>query len=154
MYSLTRVVFRLPDVQFADRDPTSDRQCSICSMCPSGFHTTVCSPTTDSKCTKADTIAPAEIVAIVLSVLLVLLVGVLVSGYFYIVSQKSQKKLGATQSYLELTESLLGTEREEKERMGQAWSIDESDLTFGPVIGVGAFGRVFSGTWGCVNTYI
>jgi hypothetical protein len=58
------------------------------------------------------------------------------------------RELGLTKTYLQLTERLLGDEREENVRMGQAWSIPEADLTFGTVLGVGAFGRVVSGMWG------
>jgi hypothetical protein len=38
--------------------------------------------------------------------------------------------------------------------MGQAWSIAEEDLTFGAVIGEGAYGRVYSGMWGHVQVAI
>jgi serine/threonine protein kinase len=37
---------------------------------------------------------------------------------------------------------------EEKARMQQAWTIDESDLRMHEVIGMGAFGTVFAATWG------
>lgn len=80
----------------------------------------------------------------------IVLVGV-VSVVFYRKKEQKSRELGETKSYLELTERLLGDEREEKVRMGQAWSIAESDLTFGAVLGVGAFGRVVSGKWGYVT---
>ena len=53
-----------------------------------------------------------------------------------------------TKSHLELTEQLLGDEREEIERMGQAWLIPETDLAYGRRLGSGSFGHVYAGTWG------
>lgn len=43
---------------------------------------------------------------------------------------------------------------EENTRMEQAWSIAENHLTFGQVIGEGASGRVFRGTWGHIPVAI
>jgi hypothetical protein len=66
----------------------------------------------------------------------------------------TRAELGETQNYLELTEQLLGDERDELEQMEQAWSIIESDLTFGKKIGEGAFGHVSEGTWGHIKVAI
>jgi hypothetical protein len=67
---------------------------------------------------------------------------------------RKKTALRHTVTNLELTERLLGDEREEVELMGQAWSIAEEDLTFGAVIGEGAYGRVYSGMWGHVEVAI
>lgn len=65
------------------------------------------------------------------------------------------RKRQHTEVALELTERLLGDVHyekdlvtEEKERMEQAWVIEETDLAYGEVLGEGAFGRVYRGTWG------
>jgi hypothetical protein len=109
-----------------------------------------CTATTDSKCTKDDRITAVQIVAISVSILLVLFVGSAATAYFYFGKTRTVQKLGETKGYLELTEKLLGDERDERELMGHAWAIAEADLSFGPVIGVGAYGRVFTATWGFI----
>ena len=65
-----------------------------------------------------------------------------------------KRALDETTTNLELTERLLDGQRDENELMGQAWSIAEEDLTFGKLIGEGAFGRVWDGTWGHVPVAI
>ena len=67
---------------------------------------------------------------------------------------RKKTALRNTATSLELTERLLDEEREEIELMGQAWSIAEGDLTFGEVIGEGAYGRVYKGMWGYVEVAI
>jgi hypothetical protein len=76
---------------------------------------------------------------------------VLVGVFVYMRKQRMYRE---TVTNLELTERLLGDEQKENELMGQAWSIEEEDLTFGPVIGEGAFGRVYKGAWGHVTVAI
>lgn len=133
----------------------SDRLCSLCSTCPSGYHATSCTATSDTKCTQL--LSPAAIAAVVLSIALLLIIGMLGAGY----GRTQKKQRYQTQTELELTERLLGDVQGEKERaieeiadMEQAWAIAESDLAFGGVIGEGAYGRVFSGTWGYVRRFI
>lgn len=59
------------------------------------------------------------------------------------------------QQELAVTAETLTTTRDENERFAEALDlldhgsrIDESDLSFGEIIGAGASGRVFSGSWG------
>lgn len=66
-----------------------------------------------------------------------------------------------TQDELELTARLLGDVQDENTRvteenvlMEQAWTIAESDLTFGESIGEGGFGTVFRGSWGHIPVAI
>eukprot|EP00035_Acanthoeca_spectabilis_P017699 m.371925 g.371925 ORF g.371925 m.371925 type:complete len:602 (+) comp16686_c1_seq8:1793-3598(+) len=139
----------------ADGTATSDRLCSLCSTCPSGYHATPCTSKSDTKCTQL--LSPAAIAAIVLSIILLLVVGMLGAGYGR--TQKQQRY--QTQTELELTERLLGDVQDEKEReieeiadMEHAWAIAENDLGFGAVIGEGAYGRVFRGTWGHIPVAI
>jgi hypothetical protein len=132
--------------EYARPTLSSDRQCSICSGCPDGFSAVGCTATSNTQCTKALRLGPSAIAAIVLTLLLPIIGGVLVLLYMRV--RSTRRKLGQTKNYLELTENLLGTEREHKEQMEQAWKIQEADLSFGKVIGEGAFGRVFGGMWG------
>eukprot|EP00040_Diaphanoeca_grandis_P034701 m.216423 g.216423 ORF g.216423 m.216423 type:complete len:1123 (+) comp33207_c7_seq3:167-3535(+) len=137
--------------QVSNATLTTDRICSICSVCPDGYDTTECTPTTNSECVRSHALAPGDIASIVLTVLLLA-----ASTFVAFVYGKTQsKKRNMTQGELEMTELLLGdvTEKhsrveEEKQRMQQAWAIDEGDLRMHEVIGIGAFGTVHAGVWG------
>eukprot|EP00036_Acanthoecidae_sp_10tr_P019896 CAMPEP_0206306090 /NCGR_PEP_ID=MMETSP0106_2-20121207/10618_1 /ASSEMBLY_ACC=CAM_ASM_000206 /TAXON_ID=81532 /ORGANISM="Acanthoeca-like sp., Strain 10tr" /LENGTH=1445 /DNA_ID=CAMNT_0053736995 /DNA_START=267 /DNA_END=4604 /DNA_ORIENTATION=- len=138
--------------EVSNRTVWSNRECSICSTCPAGFDMTLCTATTNTQCTKQFALSSAAIGGIIVGVLIPL-VG-LVLTVLYVRHKATRTELGETKNYLELTEQLLGDEREEKEQMEQAWSIAESDLTIGDVIGEGAYGRVFRGTWGHIAVAI
>eukprot|EP00035_Acanthoeca_spectabilis_P010582 m.187131 g.187131 ORF g.187131 m.187131 type:complete len:1037 (+) comp15068_c0_seq7:243-3353(+) len=137
--------------QFGTFTASTDRLCSICSTCPAGFSTSPCTATTDSKCTKENQLSPGDISAIVMAIVLVIVAGSMVATYLY---TTKKRELGVTKSYLQLTEKLLGEEKEEKNRYSKAWSIAEQDLTFGEILGVGGFGRVYRGTWGHIPVAI
>eukprot|EP00040_Diaphanoeca_grandis_P005757 m.34358 g.34358 ORF g.34358 m.34358 type:complete len:973 (-) comp16966_c0_seq1:140-3058(-) len=129
----------------------TDRVCSICSTCPNGYHTTPCTTTTNAQCTRQAHLTSGDIASIVLTVFL--LVTSTLVGVVYGRTQSTKRNM--TQGELEMTELLLGDVtqekdriNEEKTRMQQAWVIDESDLKMYDVIGVGAYGTVFAGTWG------
>lgn len=125
---------------------TSDRLCGPCSTCPAGFDASPCTATQNTQCTKAFELSRSAVAGIVIGVLIPL-VG-LVFSLLYIRYKSRTRELGQTRTYLQLTEKLLGDEREELQLMEQAWTITEADLTFGAKIGAGAFGHVFQGTWG------
>lgn len=132
--------------EYSNATATSDRQCSICSACPAGYKVTPCTATTDSTCTKE--LSVADVASIVLAIVVVLGVGVSLSVFFYREKERQRSAALETADSLELTAQMLAQERFEVERMGQAWKIAETDLTFGQVIGRGGCGQVFRGTWG------
>eukprot|EP00040_Diaphanoeca_grandis_P025298 m.139913 g.139913 ORF g.139913 m.139913 type:complete len:982 (-) comp30090_c0_seq3:440-3385(-) len=130
---------------------SSNRICSICSACPVGYHTSPCTPTSNSECDRSEVLTDGDVASIVLSVI-ILAVGTAVGALFGFTQLHKQKM---TQGELEMTEMLLGDVTEEKERiteekdrMKQAWTIDESDLMLQDVIGVGGYGTVYRGRWG------
>jgi hypothetical protein len=134
--------------EFSSFTATSNRLCSICSTCPSEYHTDPCTSTSNTRCTLEFRLRVGEILAIVLSIILVLLVCAFVALSLFVGKAKQKRELGQTKNHLELTERLLGDEREEKHRMGQAWEIGTNDLTFQEEIGAGANGVVYRGIWG------
>jgi ABC-type transport system involved in cytochrome c biogenesis permease subunit len=101
-----------------------------------------------SKCTKSKTLSPVAIATIAMVIVLVCGVGLVISTIMYRGKARKTRELGVTQNYLEMTECLLADEKEENRMLGQAWSINESDLAFGETLGVGAFGLVVEGMWG------
>lgn len=89
--------------------------------------------------------------AVIVAVFVTGLVAAFCAGY----GRTQKRKRHRTQNELELTERLLGDVQDENERvteeiadMEQAWVIRQADLKFGEVIGEGAYGSVFRGTWG------
>jgi hypothetical protein len=129
---------------------TSDRMCSICSSCPSGFDVVPCTAFTNTQCTQS--LSAGQVAGIIVGVLVPTFGFVIALLYIRYATYRSE--LGQTKTYLELTEQLLGDERVEKEQMEQAWTIAESDISFGVVIGEGAFGRVYKGRWGHIEVAI
>lgn len=125
---------------------TSDRLCSVCSSCPTGFDTTPCTPTSNTKCTKSTRLSVGDVAAIALACILLFVAATLGAMY----GRRQAHRRAVTQSELELTEKLLDDVHDENVLMEQAWSIVEDDLTFGTVLGEGAFGRVHCGIWGYV----
>eukprot|EP00035_Acanthoeca_spectabilis_P000686 m.74928 g.74928 ORF g.74928 m.74928 type:complete len:1145 (-) comp10359_c0_seq1:117-3551(-) len=124
---------------------TSDRQCSICSVCPSAYDTISCTATQNARCVRETRLSDVAIAATVLGVTLALvLIGIAVA----FVVRRNRRELRRTRSSLVLTEQELDGKREEVERLTKAWEIPESDLAFGRVLGSGAEGRVYSATWG------
>jgi hypothetical protein len=132
--------------QFQGPTATTDRLCSICSSCPSGYKTVQCADTANTQCTNE-----RGWITTVIVVCTVVPIVVLSITFLYIFNKRA---LTETTTNLELTERLLDGQRDENELMGQAWSIAEEDLTFGKMIGEGAFGRVHEGTWGHVPVAI
>jgi hypothetical protein len=132
--------------QFQAPTATTNRLCSICSSCPSGYKTVQCTDTANTQCTNE-----RGWITTVIVVCTVVPVVVLSITFLYIFKKRA---LDETTTNLELTERLLDGQRDENELMGQAWSIAEEDLTFGKLIGEGAFGRVWDGTWGHVPVAI
>lgn len=132
--------------EYKKNTPTTDRLCSICSKCPSGYNVIQCTSTSNTVCTNLRAWVIAAIVVGVLVPILLLVVGLQYT--------RKNTALRVTVSNLELTERLLDDERVEVELMGQAWSIGHEDISFGPVIGEGAYGRVYKGTWGHVPVAI
>jgi len=130
--------------QYKAATPTTDRRCSICSGCPPGYYVEECTAFRNTRCNMKSALSAGDAAAITLSILL--LMGAV--WYFRRGQERQKRALGETQTYLELTEQLLGDEREVKAQMGQAWLIEENDLQFGNQIGRGAFGRVHRGVWG------
>eukprot|EP00040_Diaphanoeca_grandis_P037276 m.241994 g.241994 ORF g.241994 m.241994 type:complete len:462 (-) comp33785_c4_seq12:709-2094(-) len=135
--------------QYHDATPTSNRVCAPCTVCPSGYRTVACTPTTDSVCDRQLSAGDVSSIVLAIAILVVSTFG----GVLYGRTQMKEKKL--TEGELELTELLLGdvtqaNERisEENQRMHQAWTIDEADLQMDKIIGRGAFGTVYSGIWG------
>lgn len=126
--------------------------CSICSSCPAEYSSTPCGATTDSRCVKEFRLELSSIVAIVLAAILVVSVVAVVTFRLRAQKARQQTELGETLGTLEDTVRELDDFLDVNERMEQAWVIPESDLVFGPVLGVGGFGRVVSGMWGYVPT--
>jgi hypothetical protein len=144
----------LPAYQYRKPTATSNRLCSICSTCPTGYNLVPCTSTTNSQCVRSKELSVGAIAAIVMAIIMVLFVGTAFSGYLYSSKEVQRRKLGETQNYLELTEALLTDERVESDRFGKAWQIAEGDVTFGKLLGVGAFGRVYAAMWGYVHLLI
>eukprot|EP00035_Acanthoeca_spectabilis_P008863 m.159399 g.159399 ORF g.159399 m.159399 type:complete len:1116 (+) comp14529_c0_seq3:71-3418(+) len=143
--------------EFRPPTRTSNRLCSVCSECPTGFLTTPCSPTTNTKCTRSGRLSAGSIAAIAMAVFILAIATAAGATYGRGQSRKRQH----TEVALELTERLLGDVHyekdlvtEEKERMEQAWVIEETDLAYGEVLGEGAFGCVYRGTWGHIAVAI
>eukprot|EP00040_Diaphanoeca_grandis_P035381 m.222329 g.222329 ORF g.222329 m.222329 type:complete len:1028 (+) comp33371_c0_seq5:262-3345(+) len=130
--------------EFFASTSTTNRLCSICSVCPSGYDPTPCTETSNTECSRDRKLNPGDIASIVLStIVLAISAGVgLLFGY------TQSKKRAVSVRELEMTELLLGDVTEEKDRMKQAWSIDESDIKVNEVIGRGGFGTVYAGRWG------
>eukprot|EP00038_Savillea_parva_P004331 m.136509 g.136509 ORF g.136509 m.136509 type:complete len:882 (+) comp11437_c0_seq1:197-2842(+) len=125
---------------------TSDRVCAICTTCPSEYGTIPCTPTTDSVCTRVG-LTPVAIAGITVALTAVIVLGVVVAGYYR--RRKEEKERELVQ-----TTMALGTERQAVARMTQAWVICEDDLKFDAVIGIGASGVVHKGKWGYINVAI
>jgi hypothetical protein len=144
----------LPAFEFQAATHTTNRICSPCSICPLGFHVVPCNSTNNTQCTKVSSkaLSAGQAAAIIVGVLVPTFGFVLALLYIRYTTFRSE--LGQTKTYLELTEQLLGNERDEKEQMEQAWTIAESDISFGAVIGEGAFGRVYKGMWGHIEVAI
>jgi len=155
-------LFRIPGggfraaYEFEPATTSSNRECSICSRCPAGYTTTPCTRFANTICTKDDELTAGAVATIVFffAALTAALVLSLLFIRYRTVLKSTRHVLGQTQSDLELTEQLLGDEREENERMSFAWTIPEEDLHFETVIGVGAFGKVFRGSWGHIPVAI
>jgi Leucine-rich repeat (LRR) protein/tRNA A-37 threonylcarbamoyl transferase component Bud32 len=144
---------RLAAYTYRAHSATSDRLCSICSTCEDGYDAVPCTATTNTRCIKDTALDAGAITAIVLAVFIPLMC--LAAGVFYFQYSKHMKQeLGQKTRYLELTENLLDDVSEEKARMEQAYEIDEADLTKDKVIGTGAYGTVYRGTWGHINVAI
>lgn len=146
-----------PALTNAQGTATSDRICSVCSTCPEGFDTTPCTATSDAKCVRSTALTPGDIAAVTMA-LMILLAAAAVGVFF---GRQQSRRVVKTKTELELTERLLGDVTDEKERvveenkqMEQGWSIAVDDLAFGGVIGEGAFGRVFRGSWGHIAVAI
>jgi hypothetical protein len=122
--------------------------CSICSTCPDGYVPTKCTPNTDTKCTKEDTLSVATIVAIVLALVIFLGVGTGVSLYLFYGKKRKEFELGKTNIVLRDTAEGLEKIQTEKAEMERAWSIPHNMLTFGKRLGSGACGTIYTGTWG------
>eukprot|EP00037_Helgoeca_nana_P031080 m.392601 g.392601 ORF g.392601 m.392601 type:complete len:1013 (+) comp28325_c0_seq15:255-3293(+) len=136
---------------------TSDRLCSVCSVCPAGFSSNPCTPTTDTKCFRQVRLTVGDVAAVALSV--VILAIVTAAGIQY--GRKQSRRRAVALNELALTEQLLGDVQVEKDRfahendlMEQAWKIRVFDLHFGDVIGEGSYGRVFKGSWGHIPVAI
>jgi Leucine-rich repeat (LRR) protein len=127
---------------------TTNRLCSICSTCPSGYDTVPCTEYTNTQCRKVNERNWITTVIVVCTVVPVVVMSIALMYIF------KRRALTETTTNLELTERLLDGQRDEVELMGQAWSIAMKDLTFGDVIGEGAYGRVWNGTWGHVPVAI
>mmetsp|Transcript_1080 Transcript_1080/g.3676 ORF Transcript_1080/g.3676 Transcript_1080/m.3676 type:complete len:1341 (+) Transcript_1080:122-4144(+) len=126
---------------------TSDRVCSICSTCPSGYETVACTTIMNSRCVRPFRLSTWGIVTIMMFTMLV--IGIVVLSY--IMEEIKRRELAWTNLLYELTDSNLKTERVERERMGQAWDISEDDLVLGGKLGSGGHGNVYKANWG-INT--
>jgi len=100
-------------------------------------HNTVCTPKSASGFTKADD-AGIDIGSVIGFVIIICL---LVWVY------RSNKSLDATMEEYELTARLLVDEREQNQRVRNAWEIAADQLTFGATIASGASGTVYKGNW-------
>eukprot|EP00035_Acanthoeca_spectabilis_P005810 m.117557 g.117557 ORF g.117557 m.117557 type:complete len:1166 (-) comp13200_c0_seq3:111-3608(-) len=136
---------------------TADRLCSVCSGCPDGFSTTPCTATSNTRCTKEFRLSVGDISAIVLAATLLLALTVI--GLTFGQKQLRQRKTAVNE--LMDTERRLSTVQTENVRItretelhSHAWTIAESDLTLGEVIGEGGSGRVFRGVWGHIQVAI
>lgn len=83
---------------------TTDRLCSVCSICPAGYDTVPCTALSDTSCTKDHRLGAGDIAAIFLAVLF--LSGAAGVGALY--GHRQSHKREVTLSQLELTARLLG----------------------------------------------
>ena len=132
---------------------TSDRLCSICSVCPSGYDTIRCTATADTRCVRPARLSVGAIVAIVLSV--VVLSAVAIAAFLAGRRRSRQIKEKAYEIYETermIEESVMNLQQVQKASslMMRAWQIDSNDLTFHKVLGEGASSRVYAGRWGYV----
>eukprot|EP00041_Stephanoeca_diplocostata_P036756 m.1353131 g.1353131 ORF g.1353131 m.1353131 type:complete len:281 (+) comp24930_c1_seq9:486-1328(+) len=81
---------------------TSNRQCSICSKCESGFHENPCTATSETTCTRGG-LTSSAIGVIVLSIILLSITAL--SGYLY--GRRNYRRGKLTMQELEQTELLL-----------------------------------------------
>lgn len=61
--------------EYAPATINSDRQCSICAVCPVSYIETPCTATSDTACTKDGRLSVAAIASIVLAIVLVVVIG-------------------------------------------------------------------------------
>jgi hypothetical protein len=120
------------------------------------FDVSPCTPTTNTKCTKQFALSNDVLAGIIIAVLVPVVLLVFSLAYIRYRTKLivTRTQLGDTKNFLELTERLLGDEREENALMAQGWRIAEDDLVYETVIGEGAFGRVYRGTWGHIQVAI
>eukprot|EP00041_Stephanoeca_diplocostata_P036755 m.1353112 g.1353112 ORF g.1353112 m.1353112 type:complete len:472 (+) comp24930_c1_seq7:228-1643(+) len=128
---------------------TSNRQCSICSKCESGFHENPCTATSETTCTRGG-LTSSAIGVIVLSIILLSITAL--SGYLY--GRRNYRRGKLTMQELEQTELLLSDVTEKHDRMKQAWIIEENDISLEAPLASGTFGTVWRGRWGHIKVAV
>eukprot|EP00041_Stephanoeca_diplocostata_P032859 m.1065380 g.1065380 ORF g.1065380 m.1065380 type:complete len:1064 (-) comp24220_c0_seq4:1288-4479(-) len=134
----------LQGYEYAASTTTTNRLCTICSTCASGYTTTPCTATTNTQCSKSDKLSLGDVFSIIMAV--VILGTAAAAGFWY--GRKHRRSGTRAQYKLEQTELLLSDVTEEKERLQQAWVIPEEDVILNRQLASGAFGTVWSGRWG------
>eukprot|EP00041_Stephanoeca_diplocostata_P038564 m.1527913 g.1527913 ORF g.1527913 m.1527913 type:complete len:1172 (+) comp25236_c2_seq6:232-3747(+) len=140
----------VPAYEYEAPTTTSDRQCSICSQCDAGYHTTRCTATSNTRCARQRHLGAGAVVAITLAVVL-LAASTVVLGWY----GRSQWHRSKHASFaLEQTELLLGDVTEKHERMQQAWKISESAIDLRKQLASGSYGTVWFGQWGHIDVAV
>ena len=124
----------------------SNPVCSPRTQCTdSELTSTVGNITVDTVCAskEASGLSKADDAGIAVGSILGLIVIVCLLVWVY----RSNKSLDATMEEFELTAKLLVDEREQNQRVRNAWEIDADQLTFGATIASGASGTVYKGNW-------
>eukprot|EP00041_Stephanoeca_diplocostata_P032856 m.1065849 g.1065849 ORF g.1065849 m.1065849 type:complete len:391 (-) comp24220_c0_seq28:1652-2824(-) len=133
----------LQGYEYAASTTTTNRLCTICSTCASGYTTTPCTATTNTQCSKSDKLSLGDVFSIIMAV--VILGTAAAAGFWY--GRKHRRSGTRAQYKLEQTELLLSDVTEEKERLQQAWVIPEEDVILNRQLASGAFGTVWSGRY-------
>lgn len=97
--------------EYANYTSTSDRLCSICSVCPEGFAASKCTGTVNTQCVRGSRLSTAGVAAVVLAASLVVLIGAITSGWLYCRKERARRELGETRVSLRTTSGLLSDER-------------------------------------------
>jgi len=128
----------------ANYTTTSDRLCSICSVCPPSYKTTPCTATSDTVCDHEPYVAPEDWGTLVAFTVMCIVGCTLLAA----ITMKYRSKMRDLKDRLDSTRKTICTVREDRRRMDQAWAIKQTDLIFEREIGAGACGRVYEGKWG------
>eukprot|EP00040_Diaphanoeca_grandis_P024873 m.137237 g.137237 ORF g.137237 m.137237 type:complete len:1324 (-) comp29913_c0_seq5:2-3973(-) len=135
--------------EFKPPTTTTDRVCAPCSTCPTGYHKTACTATSDSACSRIS--RAGDTAAIVMGVL-VGFIGATSLLFLWGRRHKESKRAVTSTLYqrtqdLEMAEKLLVEEETKTQEHEESWKAHWGDVTIHRVLGEGTFGVVHLGEW-------